>query len=99
MPNILFNTWVKIVNNTWDNLCISCDSQSTIKTFLLKKQIHGCVKPQLNQLFLQINSTNFYTQTTNKFNLLNKSFTYFPHNLSIELLFKNIKLIHNRIER
>jgi len=83
MPNILFKEWVKNVNKLGTFGCYSCGLLSTKTTNQSNTINTEGVKPQTNQHVLLNQPTYFYTHMVNKFNLLNKSFTYFPHNLLI----------------
>lgn len=83
MPNILFNMWVKIVNNLRMTRCISCGRSSTIRLAWLYKNITHCVKIAFMNPHLPQSSTTINTPKLSTSNLLNKSFTYFPQDLLI----------------
>lgn len=89
MPNILFNTWVKIVNNNRKTTRKVCAYLSTIYQHNQYKNIARCVQTTLNYKYLPHNSTIKYTPKNCENNLLNKSFTYFPQHLLINPLNEN----------
>ena len=86
MPKSVFYTWVKNVNKLGFISGDSCVLQSTRTNTFQNDTFLGWVKVLIYQLILPTTSTHFYTYSPNKFNLLNKSFTYFPQNLLINLL-------------
>jgi hypothetical protein len=89
MPNLVFNTWVKKVNKHRKTSSKSCEYSSTK---LSHKQINimkSCVETVFLNQTLPHYSTTKSTPKTHKFNLLNKSFTYFPQYLLINLIKEN----------
>lgn len=83
MPNIVFNPWVKIVNNLRKFSSISCAYSSPI---ILQKQ-YKCVVRIVKTYFIRLSllqpSTTENTPNLHGINLLNKSFTCFPQDLLI----------------
>lgn len=78
--------WVNNVNNLRLNGCISSDNLSTVKQVLIHKQFNKLVQLRLIRLTILYYSTNISTYLNYKFKLLNKSFTYYPQHLLINLI-------------
>jgi len=78
--------WVKIVNNMLINTCGFCVFVSTNRTNNQNLNDIACVKTLFIQSNIPTESTSFYTRLISKSNLLNKSFTYFPHKLLLNLI-------------
>lgn len=83
------NGWVKNVNKLRLIGSTSSVDMSTKKYNSLYKQVGIGVQTQLINFSLLHYSTKIYTYLNLKFNLLNKSFTYYPHNLLMSLLKEN----------
>ena len=81
MPNIVFNDWVKNVNKLWIVGVLNCVNSSTIKLGLVCLYNLKWLKMVFIRLSLLFQYTTLYTHLISKFNLLNKSFTYFPQHL------------------
>ncbi len=84
MVNFLFNSWLKNVNNWRITSSLTCDN---ISTFIQKsiKEYKNSSKSNFNKLTNNYYSTILSTYNNSNFNLLNKSFTYFPLHLLLEL--------------
>ncbi len=85
---VVNSRWVKNVNNLRNISGLLCVYISTTIQLIKDVGINICVQTNFFKQHLPIHSTTIYTYLTNKFNLLNKSFTYFPHNLLINLKMK-----------
>lgn len=81
--------WSKNVNNLGNISGVSCGRSSTRTLTSLYMQITKGVQTRFNKLNLPHYSTTLDTYQTSKYNLLNKSFTYFPHNLLMRLINEN----------
>jgi hypothetical protein len=85
MPNIVFNPWVKIVNNLRKLGRTTRGHSSPISLHKQYKYVIRIVKACIiNQSLLQPSTTKNTPKTT-IINLLNKSFTHFPQDLLITL--------------
>lgn len=84
MVKFLFNSWLKNVNNWRITSSLTCDN---ISTFIQKsiKEYKNSSKSNFNKLTNNYYSTILSTCNNSNFNLLNKSFTYFPLHLLLEL--------------
>jgi len=83
MSNILFNKWVKIVNNlriTGITSRILCDYSSTKTQHSQHQNFVECVKTIINNLYI----THHSTTKDNQITPLNKSCTYFPQYLLLK---------------
>jgi len=85
--------WVKNVNNLGYISGISCGRSSTKTPTSLYIQITKGVQTRFNKLSLPHYSTVVNTRLTSKLNLLNKSFTYFPHSLLMRLINNIYRLV------
>jgi len=85
MLRLLNILWLKNVNNLRNTNSIICDYISTIYKTLLDISVIYIVKLQYKQLYLHYYSTNISTFNIYSYNLLNKSFTYYPQRLLIRL--------------
>src|SRR5680860_440978 len=99
MPNFIYTTCSKNVNSLCKVSSISCVHSSTISVNSPYSHTIKCVQGQFNELHLLYKSTNIYTYFINNFNLLNKSFTHYPHSLLTNLLYININLIRYTAKR
>jgi hypothetical protein len=86
MPSLLFNRWVKDVNKYRKTSSTSCDNSSTKPKRKQNSFMKSCVETIFLNQTLPHYSTTKNTTKTLKFNLLNKSFTYFPQYLLINLI-------------
>jgi hypothetical protein len=89
MPNILFNTWVKIVNNLRKLDRTTHSYSSPISLHKQYKYVIRIVKVCFIRQSLPQPSTTENTPNLHIINLLNKSFTYFPQDLLINLKNEN----------
>jgi hypothetical protein len=89
MPKILFNPWVKIVNNLRKLDRTTGGYASPINQHNQLKNIARGVKANLFEPFLLQPSTTENTPKTTKNYLMNKSFTHFPQDLLINLKNEN----------
>lgn len=85
MPNIVFNPWVKIVNNLRKQEGKSCDYPSPITLHKQYKYVIRIVKVVCIGQSLPQPSTAENTPNLHGINLLNKSFTHYPQDLLINL--------------
>ena len=83
------SSWVKNVNNQRLISSISGVNISTKRLVLINKLITIDVQIQFSKLDLLHYSTTIYTYLNSKFNLLNKSFTYYPQSLLMSLIKEN----------
>jgi len=89
MPNTIFTLWVKNVNNQRLLSSTSSADSSTKESVSLYKYIIIGAQTLFTNLSLLHYSTTIYTYLNSKFNLLNKSFTYYPQSLLMSLLKEN----------
>lgn len=89
MLKLLFNSWVKNVNNqrmtsSKSSVCLYTKQLTSLfNTYLV------CLKPLFKSPFLnQINTTKSTTKIDNS-TLLSKSFTHYPQSLLLNLLKEN----------
>jgi hypothetical protein len=75
--------WVKNVNKLRKQGCVSCVNLSTKNYHNQNKPIPSCVELILNNPHLLHYSTTKNTPKLLKSNLLDKTFTHFPHHLLI----------------
>jgi len=81
--------WVKNVNNQRLISSTSGVDSSTKEGITVYKYITMGVQTLFTNLSLLHYSTTIYTYLNSKFNLLNKSFTYYPQSLLMSLLKEN----------
>lgn len=86
MPNILFKAWVKNVDTLRKLTSKSSGNPSTNSYISIYNKQTKWVQTLFIQCTLPHSSTTPYTYIISKFNLLNKSFTYYPQSLLIRPL-------------
>lgn len=86
MPNFVYTTCSKNVNNLRKNSSISCVHSSTGRLDQLFSLAFHCAQKLFIESHLPANSTALSTYKINKFNLLNNSFTHYPQTLLINPL-------------
>ena len=89
MPNIVFNPWVKIVNNLRILDRTTQGYSSPISLHKQYKYVIRIVKAYIIRQSIPQPSTAINTPDTLKTYLLSKSFTYFPQHLLINPLNEN----------
>lgn len=88
MYKLINIAWVKIANKRRFDSKINVNKVEE-KNNSTNVSLINWVKNLINQLTLLYKSPNFYTTKNTIFNLLDKSFTHYPHNLLLRL--KRIK--------
>jgi len=86
MLNIVNNFWLKNVNNGRINSSKTVVYSSPNQPSLLAIHTANWLKAIFSKLSNTPLFTYLYTQQNMIFNLLNKSFTHYPHSLLLELL-------------